>query len=57
MKSFVTRSKTFLASEDGPTTTDYGILLALLLAGAISVMSNFGGRVDAIYNTINTYVP
>ena len=31
MKSFVDRAKLFLQSEDGPTATEYAVMLALII--------------------------
>jgi pilus assembly protein Flp/PilA len=47
----------FLQSEDGPTATEYAVLIALICVGVIGVMSSFGGRVGSIYTSIAGTMP
>ncbi len=37
MKSIVKRAKSFLKSEDGPTATEYAVMLALIIVVSIAV--------------------
>lgn len=46
------RVNEFLKSEDGPSAVEYAILLALILAGAIGVLTTFGDDVNGIYLAI-----
>ena len=46
------RVKTFLKAEDGPTAVEYAVLLALILTGAIGVLSTFGDGVNGLYLAI-----
>ena len=42
----------FLRAEDGPTATEYAVLLALIAVGVIGAMSLFGVRVNNIYTAL-----
>ena len=44
----------FWASEDGPTTTEYAVLLALIAAAVIGAMGLFGVRMEAIYTVLDS---
>jgi pilus assembly protein Flp/PilA len=57
MRALVQKVHGFLKSEDGPTATEYGVLLALICIGVITVMSAFGGHVEAIYTTLAGTMP
>ena len=46
----------FLTSEDGPSATEYAILLGLLIVGAMATIGAMGSSMDDIYVTINTAV-
>ena len=48
------RVKTFLKSDDGPTATEYAVLLALIMGAMIITMASFGDDVNAIYVAITT---
>lgn len=39
----------FVRSEDGPTTTEYAVMIAIIAVAAIASMSSFGDRVGNIY--------
>ena len=53
MNDFRQRVRTFFESDDGPAAVEYAILLALILAGAIVVMSTFGEHVNDLYVAIS----
>ena len=42
--------------EDGPSATEYAILLALLIIGAMATIGAIGSSMDDIYVTINAAV-
>lgn len=46
----------FIASEEGPSATEYAILLALLIVGAMAAIGAIGSSMDDIYVTINAAV-
>jgi pilus assembly protein Flp/PilA len=44
MKSFTLRLKQFLISEDGPTTVEYAIMLALIVMVCIAAIQGVGNN-------------
>ena len=53
MNSFVKRAKQFLKSEDGPTATEYAVMLALVVLVAIGAISGLGTTVTGIFTSVN----
>ena len=45
--------KRFLREEDGPTATEYAVMLALIIVVAIASVSALGSKVDAIFTNLN----
>lgn len=54
MMAFIEKARAFWHNDDGPTATEYAVLLALIIVGVLATMSQFGARVDSIYVTIAT---
>ena len=54
MQNFLNRAKTFLKSEDGPTATEYAVMLALIVLVAIGAISGLGTTVDGIFANVDT---
>lgn len=48
---------TFLRSEDGPTATEYAVLLAVICVAAIGALSQFGDHMGSIYTAIDGTMP
>lgn len=46
------RAETFLKAEDGPTATEYAVLLSLIMGAMIVTMSTFGESVNGLYVAI-----
>ncbi len=46
----------FLASEEGPSATEYAILLSLLIVGAMAAIGAIGSSMGDIYVNINAAV-
>jgi len=42
MKAIVNRAKAFLKSEDGPTATEYAVMLALIIVVCITAVKAIG---------------
>lgn len=57
MKSMLRRLHAFLASEDGPTATEYGVMLALIIIVALGAITALGGKVSTTYSNINSALP
>ncbi len=47
----------FLRQDDGPTATEYAILLALLILVAVAAIQGIGERVYNVYESINGVMP
>ena len=45
--------KRFLREEDGPTATEYAVMLALIIVVAIAAVSGLGSRVNGIFTSLN----
>ena len=54
MKWFKERARSFLASEDGPTATEYAVMLALIIVVAIAAISTLGDRVNTMFGSVAT---
>lgn len=54
MQNFLNRAKTFLKSEDGPTATEYAVMLALVVLVAIGAISGLGTTVTGIFTDVNS---
>ncbi len=54
MKALVKRAKEFLVSEDGPTATEYAVMLALIIVVALGAISVLGTKVSSVFNNVQT---
>ncbi len=54
MKAFVKRAKDFLVSEDGPTATEYAVMLALIIVVALGAISVLGTKVSTVFTNVKT---
>ena len=57
MRVWLQRGLSFLLSEDGPTATEYAILLGLLATAALVAMAEFGDHMDNLYVSISGAIP
>ena len=53
MNSFLVRAKSFLKSEDGPTATEYAVMLALIIIVALGAITSLGGTVNGIFTNVD----
>lgn len=53
MNTFMNRAKTFLQSEDGPTATEYAVMLALIIIVALGAITGLGTTVQGIFTNID----
>lgn len=49
-------ARAFLASEDGPTATEYAIMLALIVLVSVAAIGQIGAKVQFVYDNIETAV-
>jgi pilus assembly protein Flp/PilA len=54
MKAVIKRAKGFLKSEDGPTATEYAVMLALIIVVCIATITSLGASADAKFGEVNT---
>lgn len=57
MQNFVNRTKAFLKSEDGPTATEYAVMLALIIIVALGAITGLGQTVDTIFTNVDSSLP
>ena len=48
------RLKTFLASQDGPTSVEYGVLLALIVITAIAAITLLGQKSRETFESVTS---
>ena len=56
-RRILTGAVRLLRAEDGPTATEYAILLGLLILGGIGLIASIGGQMQVIYDRINEEIP
>jgi len=52
MKFLKERVRSFLVNEDGPTATEYAVMLALIIVVAIAAISTLGERVNTMFTSV-----
>jgi pilus assembly protein Flp/PilA len=52
MQAFLNRAKAFLVNEDGPTATEYAVLLALIIVVSIGVITTLGQNIAARFTDV-----
>ena len=51
------RAKCFLASEDGPTVTEYAVMLALIIVVCIAAIFGIGTKVESMFSSMADGLP
>jgi pilus assembly protein Flp/PilA len=51
------RIKQFLVNEDGPTATEYAVMLALIIIVALAAISLLGTKVSTIFSNVESSLP
>lgn len=57
MASFLNKAKQFLVSEDGPTATEYAVMLALIIIVALTAITNLGETVSGVFTNVEGELP
>ncbi len=57
MKKLMTRVKDFWVSEDGPTATEYAVMLALIIIVALGAITLLGSKVETIFSNVEDSLP
>ena len=56
MKAIVNRAKQFLKSEDGPTATEYAVMLALIIVVCITAVKTIGTKANAAFTSVGNAI-
>lgn len=51
------RIKNFLVSEDGPTATEYAVMLALIIIVALAAITLLGQKVRDVFTNVKNALP
>lgn len=54
MKALINRTKAFLVNDDGPTATEYAVMLALIIVVAAAAIKAVGTQVDTIFDNVES---
>ena len=57
MKTLVEKTCSFLRSEDGPTATEYAVMLALIIVGCFAAIILIGNKVRTTFTNIESGLP
>ncbi len=57
MKNLLARTKSFLVCEDGPTATEYAVMLALIIIVALGAITGLGTTVSSIFSNVDSSLP
>ena len=53
MNAIINRVKDFIVSTEGPTATEYAVMLALIIVVAIAAISSLGTKVSSIFSAVD----
>ena len=53
----ISRARAFFASEDGPTATEYAVMLALIIVVCIAAITGIGNTVSSIFTNVDAGLP
>jgi len=54
MNGLLKNVRVFIASEEGPTATEYGVLIAVICIAVIGALSQFGVHMENLYAALTT---
>ncbi len=57
MSAFYQNLRKLVRSDDGPTATEYAVLLAVICVAVLGALSSFGVHMDGIYTSIAGTMP
>jgi len=57
MSSFISYTIRFMSEEDGPTATEYGVMLALVVVVCIGAISGIGSKVSTTFTNLDSQLP
>ena len=50
-------ARRFLKSEDGPTATEYAVMLALIIMVALGAITGIGTKVESMFTSMDSQLP
>jgi pilus assembly protein Flp/PilA len=56
MFKILTKTRHWLASEDGPTAVEYAVMLALIILACFAIVQNIGTSLSSAFSSINSTV-
>ncbi len=54
MKKLLNTAKRFMTSEDGPTATEYAVMLSLIIVVCIGTVALLGQEIDKLFGSVST---
>ncbi len=57
MNAFLSGARRFVRSDEGPTATEYAVMLALIIMVALGAITGIGQTVDTIFTNIDNGLP
>ena len=57
MNEFMNRAKNFLRSEDGPTATEYAVMLALIIVACLAAITTLSDKVQTTFENVASAFP
>ena len=57
MKALVKKTRSFLCREDGPTVTEYAVMLALIIVVCIAAITLIGDKVKTMFTNLESGLP
>ena len=54
MKALIYRVRDFLRNEDGPTATEYAVMLALIIVICIAAIGALGRTVNGVFGNVDS---
>jgi pilus assembly protein Flp/PilA len=52
MKSFATKLRAFLVSEDGPTAVEYAVMLSLIVCVCLAAITSIGSSAASVFSRV-----
>ncbi|MHC4063291.1 MAG: Flp family type IVb pilin [Planctomycetota bacterium] len=53
MRKVIRQARRFLRETDGPTATEYAVMLALIIIVALAAISSLGTKVSGVFSTVD----
>ncbi len=54
MQKFLNTAKRFMTSEDGPTATEYAVMLSLIIVACIATIALLGAEINTLFGSVQT---